>query len=161
MARILCLSAIFFCSESSGPTALPFMEFRRWEKREIDCLTNIFGRLGIEDLTVAVPFVCHWWYRASLNLLCRTVLDFRSLDFMPWSREFHGEILTAATFVQHDYAFCCPTKQGSHCRTWNWHLMSYIPYTTNLASFWKKYFLKCFEYHISRFTTYLLFYFLS
>ncbi|XP_042472107.1 F-box/LRR-repeat protein At3g48880-like [Zingiber officinale] len=37
------------------------------------------------DLAVAVPFVCKSWYRASLDPSCWRRLNFRSLDFTPWS----------------------------------------------------------------------------
>lgn len=60
-------------------------EGRRWEAMELDCLVNIFQRLGIEDLTLGAPFVCKSWYRASLDPICWKVLDFQELDFMPWS----------------------------------------------------------------------------
>ncbi|KAJ4732334.1 F-box/LRR-repeat protein [Rhynchospora pubera] len=60
-------------------------EERRWEDMDTDCLVNIFRRLGLEDLTLAVPFVCRSWYRASLDPTCWRVLKFRGLDFMPWS----------------------------------------------------------------------------
>ncbi|KAG6524639.1 hypothetical protein ZIOFF_014574 [Zingiber officinale] len=36
-------------------------------------------------LAVAVPFVCKSWYRASLYPSCWCRLNFRSLDFTPWS----------------------------------------------------------------------------
>ncbi|XP_042404639.1 F-box/LRR-repeat protein At3g48880-like [Zingiber officinale] len=38
-----------------------------------------------QDLAVAVPFVCKSWYRASLDPSCWRRLNFRSLDFTPWS----------------------------------------------------------------------------
>ncbi|KAF3333691.1 F-box/LRR-repeat protein [Carex littledalei] len=60
-------------------------EERRWEEINTDCLVNIFRRLGLEDLTLAVPFVCQSWYRATLDPTCWRVLKFRRLDFMPWS----------------------------------------------------------------------------
>ncbi|KAG6509809.1 hypothetical protein ZIOFF_027816 [Zingiber officinale] len=37
------------------------------------------------NLAVAVPFVCKSWYRASLDPSCWRRLNFRSLDFTPWS----------------------------------------------------------------------------
>lgn len=52
---------------------------------EADCLVNIFRRLGLDDLSLGVPFVCRSWYRASLDPLCWKVLDFQGLNFMPWS----------------------------------------------------------------------------
>ncbi|XP_038970390.1 F-box/LRR-repeat protein At3g48880-like isoform X2 [Phoenix dactylifera] len=61
-------------------------ERRRWEEMDMDCLVNIFQRLGLEDLTLGVPFLCKSWYRASLDPLCWRVLDLEPLDFMPWSK---------------------------------------------------------------------------
>ncbi|KAG1348022.1 F-box/LRR-repeat protein [Cocos nucifera] len=58
---------------------------RRWEAMGLDCLVNIFQRLGIEDLALGVPFACKSWYRASLDPICWRVLNFQALDFMPWS----------------------------------------------------------------------------
>ncbi|XP_065001962.1 F-box/LRR-repeat protein At3g48880 isoform X3 [Musa acuminata AAA Group] len=58
---------------------------RRWEEMPVDCLVDIFRRLGLHDLTLSVPFVCRCWRRASLDPGCWRRLDFRSLDFMPWS----------------------------------------------------------------------------
>nr|CAD1841480.1 unnamed protein product [Ananas comosus var. bracteatus] len=61
-------------------------EGRRWSEMAADCLSLIFRRLSLEDLAVGVPFVCKSWHRASLDPLCWTLLDFRDVDFMPWSR---------------------------------------------------------------------------
>lgn len=57
----------------------------RWEEMEMDCLVHIFQRLNLEDLALGVPFVCKAWLRASKDSLCWKVLNFRHLDFMPWS----------------------------------------------------------------------------
>ncbi|KAJ8505365.1 hypothetical protein OPV22_006251 [Ensete ventricosum] len=53
---------------------------------QVDCLVNIFRRLGLDDLTVSVPFVCTCWWRASLDPACWEALNLRSLDFTPWSQ---------------------------------------------------------------------------
>ncbi|GFY81614.1 hypothetical protein Acr_01g0014230 [Actinidia rufa] len=45
----------------------------------MDCLVNIFGRLGLESLVLDVPFVCKSWYRAALNPECWRHLDFSKL----------------------------------------------------------------------------------
>lgn len=58
---------------------------RRWDEMQADCLVNIFRLLALGDLAVAVPFVCNSWYRASLDPNCWHRLNFRSLDFTPWS----------------------------------------------------------------------------
>ncbi|WOK99536.1 F-box/LRR-repeat protein [Canna indica] len=60
-------------------------EIRRWEEMEMDCLANIFQRLSLEDMAVAVPFVCRSWLQASLDPLCWRALNFRQLNFLPWS----------------------------------------------------------------------------
>ncbi|KAM7485777.1 hypothetical protein LguiA_001786 [Lonicera macranthoides] len=52
------------------------MEGRKWEDMEMDCLVNIFGRVGIESLVLDVPFVCKSWYKATLNPLCWQSLNF-------------------------------------------------------------------------------------
>ncbi|CAL9758367.1 unnamed protein product [Musa acuminata subsp. burmannicoides] len=76
-------------SETPRPTLnedSPDMEGgRRWEEMPVDCLVDIFRRLGLHDLTLSVPFVCRCWRRASLDPGCWRRLDFRSLDLMPWS----------------------------------------------------------------------------
>ncbi|XP_042465918.1 F-box/LRR-repeat protein At3g48880-like [Zingiber officinale] len=58
---------------------------RHWDEMQADCLINIFRRLALGDLAVAVPFVCKSWYRASLDPSCWCRLNFRSFDFTPWS----------------------------------------------------------------------------
>ncbi|BFG15381.1 hypothetical protein CerSpe_016550 [Prunus speciosa] len=42
----------------------------RWEDLNVDCLANVFGRVGITALLLSVPFVCKSWYRASLDSAC-------------------------------------------------------------------------------------------
>ncbi|THU65790.1 hypothetical protein C4D60_Mb05t07360 [Musa balbisiana] len=60
-------------------------EQRRWEEMPVDCLVAVFRRLGLDDLSVAVPFVCKSWLRASMDPGCWKVLNFHHLDFLPWS----------------------------------------------------------------------------
>ncbi|XP_061992203.1 F-box/LRR-repeat protein At3g48880-like isoform X2 [Rosa rugosa] len=52
---------------------------RRWEELEVDCLINVFGRVGMESLLLDVPFVCKSWYRATLNPSCWQYLKFPDL----------------------------------------------------------------------------------
>ncbi|KAK8954218.1 hypothetical protein KSP39_PZI002934 [Platanthera zijinensis] len=59
---------------------------RKWEEMEMDCLVCIFSKLNLDDLAVSVPYVCRSWSAAARDPLCWRFLDFRSLDFMPWSR---------------------------------------------------------------------------
>ncbi|KAI0501375.1 hypothetical protein KFK09_016320 [Dendrobium nobile] len=56
-------------------------EERKWEDLASDCLVCIFCFVGLEELTVALPFVCKSWYEASLDRRCWKNLDFRELDF--------------------------------------------------------------------------------
>ncbi|XP_058102119.1 F-box/LRR-repeat protein At3g48880-like isoform X2 [Magnolia sinica] len=76
---------------------------RRWEDLPMDCLVHIFDRLGLEDKSLGVPFVCNSWYIASLNPLCWKVLDFRPLDFeldSPFIRRFQQEYrITSFSFT--------------------------------------------------------------
>ncbi|KAL6146345.1 hypothetical protein ACLB2K_057026 [Fragaria x ananassa] len=54
---------------------------RRWEDLEVDCLANVFARVGMESLLLALPFVCKSWYATSHNPLCWKSLSFP--DFEP------------------------------------------------------------------------------
>ncbi|GFY92958.1 hypothetical protein Acr_08g0013540 [Actinidia rufa] len=45
----------------------------------MDCLVNIFGRVGLESLLLDVPFVCKSWYKVTLNPQCWRRLDFSKL----------------------------------------------------------------------------------
>lgn len=42
-------------------------------------------KLDLDDLTLAVPFVCKSWFVAAHHPLCWRKLDFRRLDLLPWS----------------------------------------------------------------------------
>ncbi|XP_034693514.1 F-box/LRR-repeat protein At3g48880-like [Vitis riparia] len=46
------------------------MEGRKWEELNMDCLVNVFRRVGMESLLSDVPFVCKSWYKASLDPKC-------------------------------------------------------------------------------------------
>ncbi|PRQ29360.1 putative F-box domain, Zinc finger, SWIM-type, leucine-rich repeat domain, L [Rosa chinensis] len=54
---------------------------RKWAKLEVDCLTNVFGRLGMEPLLMNVPFVCKSWHKATQDPLCWQNLSFP--EFLP------------------------------------------------------------------------------
>ncbi|KAL7219853.1 hypothetical protein ACSBR2_012839 [Camellia fascicularis] len=56
------------------------MEGRKWEEMNMDCLVNVFGRMGIESLLLDVPFVCKSWYKATLSPLCWQTLVFPSMS---------------------------------------------------------------------------------
>lgn len=43
------------------------MEGRKWEDLEMECLSNVFDRVGMESLVLDVPLVCNSWYKATLN----------------------------------------------------------------------------------------------
>ena len=51
----------------------------KWEDLDMDCLVDIFGRVGLESLLLDVPFVCKSWYKATLNPQCWRRLDFSKL----------------------------------------------------------------------------------
>ncbi|CBI16985.3 unnamed protein product, partial [Vitis vinifera] len=46
------------------------MEGRKWEELNLDCLVNVFGRVGMESLLLDVPLVCKPWYKATLDPKC-------------------------------------------------------------------------------------------
>ncbi|KAK8964568.1 hypothetical protein KSP40_PGU018043 [Platanthera guangdongensis] len=56
-----------------------------WSCMEMDCLVEIFMKLNLDDLSLAVPFVCKSWFVAASHPLCWRKLDFRRLDLLPWS----------------------------------------------------------------------------
>lgn len=58
---------------------------RSWSEMELDCLVEIFMRLDLDDLTLAIPFVCKSWLSAARRPLCWKKLDFRQFDLLPWS----------------------------------------------------------------------------
>ncbi|XP_020599291.1 F-box/LRR-repeat protein At3g48880-like [Phalaenopsis equestris] len=58
---------------------------RSWEDMEMDCLFIIFSKLGLDDLSTSIPFVCHSWSAAARHPFSWRILNFRSIDFMPWS----------------------------------------------------------------------------
>ncbi|KAI0503526.1 hypothetical protein KFK09_014460 [Dendrobium nobile] len=59
---------------------------RKWEGMDVDCLSIIFSKLSLDDLTVSIPFVCRSWSAAAAcDPLCWKFLNLRSLNFMPWS----------------------------------------------------------------------------
>ncbi|KAL6146490.1 hypothetical protein ACLB2K_057169 [Fragaria x ananassa] len=53
---------------------------RQWDELNLDCLLNVFARLGMEELLYDVPFVCKSWHRASHNPSCWQSLDFPDID---------------------------------------------------------------------------------
>ncbi|KAF9601057.1 hypothetical protein IFM89_015983, partial [Coptis chinensis] len=55
------------------------VDVRKWEDMNIDCLTNVFGRVGWEALTLHLPLVCKSWYKVSLYPQFWKNLDFKSL----------------------------------------------------------------------------------
>ncbi|CAL5425111.1 unnamed protein product [Camellia sinensis] len=61
------------------------MEGGKWEDLSMDCLVNVFGRVGIESLLLDVPFMCKSWYKATLSPLCWRRLDFSKISLDSWS----------------------------------------------------------------------------
>ncbi|KAF5935711.1 hypothetical protein HYC85_026840 [Camellia sinensis] len=51
----------------------------------MDCLVNVFGRVGIESLLLDVPFMCKSWFKATLSPLCWRLLDFSKISLDSWS----------------------------------------------------------------------------
>ncbi|KAF5205529.1 F-box/LRR-repeat protein [Thalictrum thalictroides] len=64
-----------FCRE------LYINEVRKWEDLNIDCLLNIFERVGLNPLIFDLPFVCKSWYKASRDPYCWKILDFTCISF--------------------------------------------------------------------------------
>ncbi|KAL6132929.1 hypothetical protein ACLB2K_065168 [Fragaria x ananassa] len=56
---------------------------RRWEDLDADCLTNVFAKVGMESLLLALPSVCKSWYAASLNPICWEILHFPEFEPYP------------------------------------------------------------------------------
>ncbi|XP_059630061.1 F-box protein FBW2-like [Cornus florida] len=59
------------------------MEERKWEDLNLDCLLNVYERLGVESLVLDIPFVCKSWYKATLSPQCwrHIKLPMLSCDF--------------------------------------------------------------------------------
>ncbi|PSS35684.1 F-box/LRR-repeat protein [Actinidia chinensis var. chinensis] len=53
----------------------------KWEDLDRNCLVNIFERVGMESLLLAVPFVCKSWYKATLIPQSWQHLDFSVLIY--------------------------------------------------------------------------------
>lgn len=53
---------------------------RDWSNIPMNCLVDIFQKLPIYDLTLAIPFVCKSWYEASLDPYSWRILDFSNID---------------------------------------------------------------------------------
>ncbi|XP_010906920.2 F-box/LRR-repeat protein At3g48880 isoform X1 [Elaeis guineensis] len=70
------------------------IDIRRWEDLPLDCLVNIFKRLGVEDITTGVPFVCKSWYEAHLDPSCWKIIDLRAMYQWPQS-PFIGRFMHA------------------------------------------------------------------
>ncbi|PKU83855.1 F-box protein SKIP19 [Dendrobium catenatum] len=56
-----------------------------WEDMQLDCLSIIFSKLGLDDLTTSIPFVCKSWSQVSSHPFFYQVLDFRFLNLNPSS----------------------------------------------------------------------------
>ncbi|KAI8002732.1 F-box/LRR-repeat protein [Camellia lanceoleosa] len=60
------------------------MEGGKWEDLNMDCLVNVFGRVGIESLLLDIPFVCKSWFKATLSCQSWHKLDFSQISIGPW-----------------------------------------------------------------------------
>ncbi|KAM5560697.1 hypothetical protein ABKV19_021722 [Rosa sericea] len=56
---------------------------RRWEELDRECLANVFAKVGMDSLLLALPFVCKSWYDASHNPLCWKFLHFPEFEPYP------------------------------------------------------------------------------
>ncbi|KAI5349811.1 PREDICTED: F-box [Prunus dulcis] len=72
---------MWVCCIKLGRGVFEEVDQRRWEEFNTDCLTNIFGRVGMESLLFDVPFVCKSWYKASLDPCCWQRLIFPDVSF--------------------------------------------------------------------------------
>jgi len=63
-------------------------EERKWDVLNMDCLANIFGRVGIESMLLDVPFVCKSWSKVTLRPLCWRRLVFPGMSQGPWYYNF-------------------------------------------------------------------------
>lgn len=52
----------------------------------MDCLVNVFSRVGMQSHLLYAPFVCKSWYRAGLHPSCWQNINFQKIesDFLPW-----------------------------------------------------------------------------
>ena len=70
----------------------------------MDCLVNVFRRVGVESLLLDVPFVCKSWYKASLDPNCWECLIFPKYikpDYI-WENSPLGERL----MMEYQESFC-------------------------------------------------------
>lgn len=93
-------------------------EERKWENLASDCLVYIFCYLGLEELTVVLPFVCKSWYEASLDPRCwKKQLDFQALDFRyrkNLERRFKQEYVLRSSFSFSSFMkLCISRSRGS------------------------------------------------
>ncbi|KAL0914465.1 hypothetical protein M5K25_014813 [Dendrobium thyrsiflorum] len=94
------------------------VEERKWENLASDCLVCIFCCVGLEELTIALPFVCKSWYEASLDPRCWKKLDFQGLDFR-FRRKFERRSDRQYGFMSTTFSFpsfmklCVDRSRGS------------------------------------------------
>nr|CAN63346.1 hypothetical protein VITISV_012622 [Vitis vinifera] len=50
------------------------MEGRKWEELNMDCLVNVFQRVGMESLLLDVPFVCKSWAIITLQTVLTEIV---------------------------------------------------------------------------------------
>ncbi|KAM7485795.1 hypothetical protein LguiA_001804 [Lonicera macranthoides] len=76
------------------------VEIRKWEDLSMDCLVNVFGRVGMESLILDVPFVCKSWYNATCNPLCWQNLDFSTVSSFPFLKPSFQQRIRAELHVK-------------------------------------------------------------
>ncbi|XP_020080816.1 F-box/LRR-repeat protein At3g48880-like [Ananas comosus] len=94
-------------STHQNPKRIKDSSERRWEDLPVNCLVAIFSRLGLDDMTLSIPFVCKFWHEASLDPTCWKVLDFRVNNPSPGSsfgerfkHEYHVNNYTFRGFLK-------------------------------------------------------------
>ncbi|KAL6315253.1 hypothetical protein AAG906_000332 [Vitis piasezkii] len=75
------------------------MEERKWDELNMDCLANVFQKVGMLSLLFDVPFVCKSWYKASLNPMCWQHLVFPDINPSDMGRQIPVRLLIQSTSV--------------------------------------------------------------
>ncbi|XP_034684719.1 uncharacterized protein LOC117913787 isoform X3 [Vitis riparia] len=62
------------------------MEEQKSVELNMDCLVNVLGRVEMDSLLFAVPYVCKSWYKVSLDPVCWKRLVFPHFEQMVMKR---------------------------------------------------------------------------
>ncbi|PRQ23813.1 putative leucine-rich repeat domain, L domain-containing protein [Rosa chinensis] len=92
---------------SSIEELLQFMDFRKWDQLDHDCLVNIFAKVGrgdtesfMESMLMDVPFVCKSWHKASLDPKCWERLIFPIISTSLYNTDVETEDWTCDPFLK-------------------------------------------------------------